>query len=205
MMIARVPALFAFSISLTLFASPSSAEPAARLTKNKGTFQLTGEGVIPASMHTALPVLEDYATYAEWALKNINKPRKGKKKKYFLKIEELNHQTGTKEFALQLGLKLFFKGKHTLRLSAENGLNQSPPYISFRLTQPTRLVSFADVKVTLDETEGGRAIHAKLNGRAKTHWAFYYLVPLRMLRANAEDRVMTVLENAIQRISTNPA
>ena len=190
--------------ALLLANSLPACAASAALTKDNGVFRLTGQGRIPAPLGALFPMLTEYSEYPRWALQNINRPREGRKKGYFLSIEGLDYDKDRETFKLLLSIRLFFKGKHSLSLSVTNRLNQTPPQLSFELARPTRLVFDAVATLTLHEAENGRAAEATLDARAKTHWALYHLAPFRVLRANAEDRVLIVLENAVNRFRKNP-
>ena len=193
------PAMRTVLLTLALLTTTAAAAPPARraeLTKGGGRFHLEGAGGLAADFARALPMLRGFAGYEGWALKDINKPRGGRKKAYMISINGLKYEPARERFRFFYSFKRLFKGKYVLNLRVENRLDEKPPRLIAKLETPTRMVK--DVRVELifhfPKEEGN--LDVELKAEAASHWIFYHLVPLRLLRANAEDRVLTVFENA---------
>ncbi|MFH2201632.1 MAG: hypothetical protein ABIJ96_00810 [Elusimicrobiota bacterium] len=196
---------------LLLLCAPLEAA-SARLTKSDGRFHLTGAGPISVNFIRALPVLRGFADYEKWALRDINEPRAGREKAYMISIDGLRYEAAHRRFRFDYSFSRYFKGSHSLTLLVEDRLDEKPPRLIAKLETPTRLVQDVRCELTFHpsdkvpgmlskRTDSPEHLDIELTAEARSHWLFYYLVPLRLLRGNTEDRVLKVFENADRRFS----
>jgi len=177
--------------------------PFARLIKNRGYYRLRGITKVSVPLKGALPVIGDVAEYPNWAWKRINTRRKGATGRYLVNLHPLIVEPQKNIIQVRYHLNRFFKGKRRFRMRYITALTgeEAVPTFAMTIKTTTRLVKELSGEVRFYPVEGEEAFYIHFTGRIKVHWAIYYLIPLRFIRVDAEERVLTVLENAALRVA----
>lgn len=181
--------------------------PYARLIKEGGGYRLLGVAKIPVALDAALPAIRDVAAYPDWAWENINTRRGGQEGGYLVTLHPLGVEPGKNLIRVRYALNRFFKGERrfSLRYIAALTGQEGVPTLAMTILRPTHLVKELSGEIRFYPIPGEEAFYIHFVGRSKLHWAVYYLIPLRFVRVDAEERVLTVLENAARRVVYRPA
>ena len=177
--------------------------PYAKLVKDGGHYRLLGIAKIEMPLAKALPAIRDVATYPEWAWEGINTRRNGNSGKYLVQLKPLTVESEKNLIRVSYHLNRFFKGKRRFGMRYITALTgkEGVSTLAMTIAKPTRLVKELSGEIRFFPIEGEEAFYIHFVGRTKVHWAIYYLIPLRFVRIDAEERVLTVLENAAKRVT----
>ncbi len=177
--------------------------PYARLIKDGRSYRLLGIAKVEMPLEKALPAIRDIASYPDWTWERINKRRGGKSGRYLVHLEPLKVELEKNLIHVRYHLNRFFKGKRHfgMRYIAALTGEEEVSTLAMTIRKPTKLVKELSGEIRFYPIEGEDAFYIHFVGRTKVHWAIYYLIPLRFVRVDAEERVLTVLENAVRRVN----
>jgi len=184
-------------------ARSAPAWPHARLSKDGGSYRLLGIAKIDAPLSDALAIVRDVAGYPDWAWEGIN-TRRGGEGEYLVHLERLEIEPGENLIRVRYHLNRFFKGERrfSMRYAAALDGKEAVPTLAMTLARPTPFVRELSGEIRFYPVEGEDAFFVHFMGRTKIHWAVYWLIPTAFVRTDAEERVLTVLENAAKRVKT---
>jgi hypothetical protein len=177
------------------------------LDKLGGSYRLLGTAKVEGSLDDALRIVADVERYPEWAWENINTLRGGRKGRYLVHLEPLKIESENSLIRVRYHLNRFFKGKRrfAMRYIAALSGREAVPTFAMTLAKPTFFVRELSGEIRFYPVEGEEAFYVHFVGRTKIHWAVYYLIPTRFVRRDAEERVLTVLDNAARRVFSSRA
>ncbi|MCX6111926.1 MAG: hypothetical protein NTY22_01395 [Proteobacteria bacterium] len=164
------------------------------LYKKDAAFNIETVAIIPTDYGSALPVITDYASYNDWALKDINIRRDGEGGKYFFNVNSLKYFTEKEQKAFELNVTM---GKNfSLKLLLKDYTFLKPvPSFDLKMEEPSSLAK--DVKGTfkfmmLPDTP---YFIIYFTGKAEVSWIYYKFLPLNLIRGQFVERIYTMLEN----------
>lgn len=171
-------------------------EPYSLLYKKNRAFNLETLAIIPMDYKTALAVVRNYASYNDWALKNINIRRNGDKAKYFVDINELIYDAKNKLFDTRVKMNRIISGNYKLDLLILDSLDdESNPNFTLKMKAPSKLAK--DVQGTFHflVPKGADYFVIYFAGKTEVNWAIYNFLPIPIIRTEVLERVDTLLEN----------
>jgi len=163
-----------------------------KLSKREGFYHLETVIRVPLGLEKAVPAARDYAVYKAWALEGINDRSDGGE--YKIDFTSLRYLPEAREFHIGMDLNTLFEGSYTLALKVVDELDSDPRRVRVMTEHVGHLVKevrgeFIAVPLSREEFE------IRFKGRARLHWAFYYLIPLRVLAVDVQDRIQIFLAN----------
>ena len=193
--------LFAKAASLGILAE-RRGQPYVFLYKKDGRFFLEACALVPSRFEDALPVARDFHGYGRWLFENINTRRGDGSGKYMLDLNSIEYLDASRSLRVRVMLNILWKGRTSARLAVEDHLSESaPPYLRLKLARPSRLASQASGDFKVYPLPDEPAFLLYFIGEARLNWAFYYLVPVRAIRAEVVERTVTLLENIRNRLA----
>jgi hypothetical protein len=170
------------------------------LYKRGGKFCLEACSVVPSDWPDALPVARELKSYGSWVFKGINARKGGGK--YFVDLDSMEYLEDVRNLRVKATLNVFWKGKHSVRLAAEDRLSEpSSPHLLLRLARPSRLASSAAGDFRVYPLPGEQAFLLYFMGEAELHWLFYYMMPLGLIQGEVVERTGILLDNIRSRLA----
>jgi len=166
-----------------------------RLSKKDGRFALDVRETLPGPFAKLRPILADFAGYPAWMLKDIN-ARPGKPgKKFFFDVTSLRYEPAGSYFSAGIRLNAFFGGDYRMDMNVLDEFAAPEPKLTTSLRKASMLVVEMSGDFRFADVPGTAETRVVFHGEARTHWVFYYLLPLSVLRENVEERVGILIDN----------
>lgn len=168
------------------------------LYKKNSAFNIETVAVIPLTYERALPVITDYASYNDWAMKDINILRDGEKGKYFFDITSLRYFAKKEQKFLELNVSMLklAKGNFSLELLIQDSTTVKPvPFFSLKLNAPSELAKNVEGTFRFIILPDVPYFVTYFTGKAEVGWVYYRFLPLNVIRSQFVARIDTMLEN----------
>jgi len=173
------------------------------LYKKDGSFNLEALTLIPINYKDALPVIKDFSSYNDWALKDINIKRDGEKSSYLIDVNSLNYIKNSNSFDTRVSMNKIFKGSYKMELIIDDmTADPKDPRLSLRMKEPSKLAKEVYGTFYFLDVPQQPYLFVYFFGKAETNWALYNLLPLPVVRTQVMERVYTLMENIEYRIKS---